>query len=46
MKIKITTARNHLFVDGNKRTAHVAYRTFLVLNGADVIATDEENIWR
>jgi death-on-curing protein len=35
-------ARNHPFVDGNKRTAHVAYRTFLVLNGADVIATDEE----
>ncbi len=26
-------ARNHPFVDGNKRTAHVAYRTFLALNG-------------
>ncbi|MPZ44053.1 MAG: type II toxin-antitoxin system death-on-curing family toxin [Betaproteobacteria bacterium] len=35
-------ARNHAFVDGNKRTAHVAYRTFLVLNGADVVAADEE----
>ena len=35
-------ARNHPFVDGNKRTAHVAYRTFLVLNGAELIAADEE----
>jgi death-on-curing protein len=35
-------ARNHPFVDGNKRTAHVAYRTFLALNGADLVAPDEE----
>lgn len=35
-------ARNHPFVDGNKRTAHVAYRTFLVLNGAELIATEED----
>jgi death-on-curing protein len=35
-------ARNHPFVDGNKRTAHVAYRTFLELNGAELAATDEE----
>jgi death-on-curing protein len=35
-------ARNHPFLDGNKRTAHVAYRTFLVLNGAELVATDEE----
>ena len=35
-------ARNHPFVDGNKRTAHVAYRTFLALNGAELLATDEE----
>ncbi len=35
-------ARNHPFVDGNKRTAHVAYRTFLALNGADISASDEE----
>ena len=35
-------ARNHPFVDGNKRTAHVAYRTFLVLNGMEFVATDEE----
>jgi len=35
-------ARNHPFIDGNKRTAHVAYRVFLELNGADLVATDEE----
>ncbi len=35
-------ARNHTFVDGNKRTAHVAYRAFLALNGAELEATDEE----
>ncbi len=35
-------ARNHPFVDGNKRTAHVAYRTFLALNGAELVAADEE----
>ena len=35
-------ARNHPFVDGNKRTAHVAYRTFLALNGTELDATDGE----
>lgn len=30
-------ARNHLFVDGNKRTAYVVCRTFLVLNGWDML---------
>lgn len=35
-------ARNHPFVDGNKRTAYVAYRTFLALNGADLTATNEQ----
>jgi len=35
-------SRNHPFVDGNKRTAHVAYRTFLELNGSELVATDEE----
>lgn len=34
-------ARNHPFVDGNKRTAHVCYRVFLALNGADLVANDE-----
>ena len=35
-------ARNHPFVDGNKRTAYVAMRTFLVLNGTDLVASPEE----
>jgi death-on-curing protein len=35
-------ARSHAFVDGNKRTAHVAYRVFVTLNGAELVATDEE----
>src|SRR3970040_2933634 len=35
-------ARNHPFVDGNKRTAHVAYRTFLAFHGAELVVTDEE----
>ncbi len=35
-------ARNHPFVDGNKRTAHVCYRVFLTLNEARLIASDEE----
>lgn len=35
-------ARNHPFVDGNKRTAHVAYRTFLLLNGADLNASQQD----
>lgn len=30
-------ARNHPFVDGNKRTAYVVCRTFLVLNGWDLV---------
>lgn len=35
-------ARNHPFVDGNKRTAYVVCRTFLQLNGVDFEATKEE----
>ncbi|MDH0895307.1 MULTISPECIES: type II toxin-antitoxin system death-on-curing family toxin [unclassified Pseudomonas] len=35
-------ARNHPFVDGNKRTAHVCYRVFLQLNDCTLVATDEE----
>jgi death on curing protein len=34
--------RNHPFVDGNKRTAYVVCRTFLLLNGYDLDAPDEE----
>lgn len=35
-------ARNHPFVDGNKRSAFVACRTFLALNGVDLDAPAEE----
>lgn len=35
-------ARNHPFVDGNKRTAYVACRTFIALNGAELEAPLEE----
>jgi death on curing protein len=35
-------AKNHAFVDGNKRTAHVAYRTFLELNHATLEAEADE----
>ena len=35
-------ARNHPFVDGNKRTAFVAAEVFLELNGMTVTASDEE----
>lgn len=37
-------ARNHPFIDGNKRTAYVAVETFLVLNGFDLTADDAECI--
>jgi death-on-curing protein len=35
-------ARNHPFVDGNKRTALIVARLFLLLNGVDLVATQEE----
>ena len=35
-------ARNHPFVDGNKRTAHVSYRAFLALNGVEFPGLGEE----
>ncbi len=35
-------ARNHPFVDGNKRTAHVCYRVFLALNDCGLQASDED----
>ncbi|HEV8590478.1 MAG TPA: type II toxin-antitoxin system death-on-curing family toxin [Pyrinomonadaceae bacterium] len=34
--------KNHPFVDGNKRTAHVVMRTFLLLNGANLVATQAD----
>lgn len=35
-------ARNHPFVDGNKRTAAVVSETFLTLNGYELTASDAE----
>jgi death on curing protein len=35
-------ARNHAFLDGNKRTAAVVCETFLELNGFELDATDAE----
>lgn len=35
-------AKNHPFVDGNKRTALVVSRTFLLLNGFNIEASQEE----
>lgn len=37
-------ARNHPFVDGNKRTAAVVSETFLMLNGHSLVATDAEHV--
>lgn len=33
-------AKNHPFVDGNKRTAFVALELFLALNGCELVASD------
>ena len=33
--------KNHPFVDGNKRTAYVVCRVFLILNGNDIQASKE-----
>lgn len=33
-------ARNHPFLDGNKRTSYVVTRVFLTLNGMDLVADD------
>ena len=35
-------ARNHPFIDGNKRTAAVISETFLMLNNAILLASDAE----
>jgi death on curing protein len=37
-------ARNHPFVDGNKRTALVASRSFLLINGYQIGATKEDRL--
>jgi len=38
----IAIARNHPFIDGNKRTAYVAMELFLELNGLLFTATDAD----
>ena len=40
----IPIARNHPFIDGNKRTAYVALETFLILNGCRFPASDAEAV--
>ena len=35
-------AKNHPFIDGNKRTAYVAMETFMIKNGLRLNATQEE----
>ncbi|WP_417513133.1 type II toxin-antitoxin system death-on-curing family toxin [Minwuia sp.] len=37
-------ARNHAFLDGNKRTAFVAGELFLVLNGYELVADDVDAV--
>lgn len=37
-------ARNHAFIDGNKRTAYVVCRLFLMLHGLDLAAPDVERV--
>jgi len=35
-------SQNHGFIDGNKRIAHAAIETFLILNGFEIIASVDE----
>ena len=37
-------AKNHPFVDGNKRTAFVAVELFLALNGWNLVASDADAV--
>ncbi len=37
-------ARDHPFLDGNKRTALIAARTFLLLNGVNLNASQDEKV--
>jgi death-on-curing protein len=40
----LAIARNHPFIDGNKRTAYVALELFLDLNGYDFVASDARSV--
>ena len=37
-------AKNHPFIDGNKRTSFVVTELFLALNGIELTATDEDSV--
>jgi death on curing protein len=37
-------ARNHAFLDGNKRTAFVAMNVFLILNGYEIETAEAETV--
>jgi len=36
--------QNHPFVDGNKRAGHAALETFLMLNGYEIFASEDEQV--
>jgi death-on-curing protein len=40
----VELAKNHAFVDGNKRVSNVVTLTFLLLNGSDLKAEDTEQV--
>lgn len=37
-------SKNHGFIDGNKRVGYVIARTFLILNGYDIMTTQEDKV--
>lgn len=39
-------AKNHPFLDGNKHTAFVTFRVFLLLNGLQIVATKEDRYFQ
>ncbi|WP_280950267.1 type II toxin-antitoxin system death-on-curing family toxin [Methylobacterium aquaticum] len=38
-------ARNHAFLDGNKRMSAVVTELFLAINGYEVTAADDDVVW-
>lgn len=40
--LSFSLIKNHAFVDGNKRVGHAAMETFLVTNGYELAADDDE----
>jgi death-on-curing protein len=40
--LSFSLIKNHAFVDGNKRVGHAAMETFLVTNGYELAAGDDE----